>query len=716
MISPLTITNVDDRMNDLTKKNPTIIKEFPTALLEWAGHRSGGVRKPFFEVSGRPCKVVIDTPLLERLRNWASNVASTSVTPKSILLVGGPGNGKTEAVEDTIRTLDSSLGLAGKLTARFISLFSGNGGQPIPRLAKAALPSSTQDTGIEEVCVVQDASVTDPAHPQKSPAELLVRDLGSMVQKDSKSIYVACVNRGILDDALTFATEKRLQSEQEILEAVIRSVGLTPSAPACWPLEGFEHVAVWPMDVETLIGTTGDGGTVKSPAEQLLTKAIDVAKWPELGGCPAGDHCPFCKNREMLEKESQRNALLKTLRWHELATGKRWSFRDLFSLLSYLLAGTAQQGDTHLIGPCEWAAQLYDLSLQPPTSRTDSQRLRAPFLLVSALYQHALFCAWPRLNNKGLLAEIRELEMQNDCGLMGFHYFLSAQRDSSVPSTLKPQLLSLADSLDPALAEPSCKIELSTRDLIFGKDIDARFSRSIGEGLAHVRRQLSVLEVDLLERLERTDDLLSSSAIRRRRPATARRVQNLIRDFACRLVRRSLGVRHGVTRERDMLTDFEKVISGNTQLLHKAVKQVEALINDKDHFVVILNSTFGEPLVPNTRRATVRATKQKVKPVESSGSGRPAPTVRFLLIGGRGHPLALTYELFRSVRELEAGMLPASLPRPVVALLDTTRARLAGTVVRDEEILDGAEIRIGTRNTVISRELGQFVILKENEI
>jgi hypothetical protein len=60
-------------------------------------------------------------------------------------------------------------------------------------------------------------------------------------------------------------------------------------------------------------------------------------------------------------------------------------------------------------------------------------------------------------------------------------------------------------------------------------------------------------------------------------------------------------------------------------------------------------------------------------------------------------------------------MLPASLPRPVVALLDTTRARLAGTVVRDEEILDGAEIRIGTRDTVISRELGQFVILKENE-
>lgn len=703
-------------MSDLTEGSPTASHEFPKSLLEWAGHRSGGVRKPFFEASGRPCKVVIDTPLLSRLRNWTSDVVTLPGTPRSILLVGGPGNGKTEAVEDTLRALDNRLRLDGTLTARFTSLFSGSTGQPIPRLATVALPSATPATGIEDVCVVQDASVTDPAHPQRSPAELLVRDLALMVQKASKSIYIACVNRGILDDALTFATENGLRLEQELLETVIRSVGLNPAAPACWPLGGFEHVAVWPMDVESLIWTTGDTSTIKSPAEQLLTKATDASKWPEAGKCVAGDHCPFCKSREMMGKESQRNALLQILRWYELATGKRWSFRDLFSLLSYLLAGTAHQDSTHLVGPCEWAAQLYDSSQRPPTTRTDAVRLRAPFVLASALYQHALFCSWPHLNSRGLRAEIRELEMQGDPGLMGFHFFLTAPRDASLPSTLKPQLVGLAESLDPAVAEPSSKIELSTRDLFFGKDIDARFSQSIGEGLTQVRRLLSVIEIDLLERLERTDELLSSSEIRRKRPATARRVQNLIRDFACRLVRRSLGVRYGVTRERDVLTDFEKVISGNTQLLHKAVKQVEALINDDDNFLVILNSTFGEPLVPQPRRATVRTTKQKVKPVETSVIGRPAPTVRFLSIGGRGHPLALTYELFRSVRELEAGMLPASLPRPVVALLDTTRARLAGTVVRDEEMLDGAEMRIGTRDTVISRELGEFVVLKDNAI
>lgn len=79
-------------MIKLTKNKPPIIKDFPAALLDWAGNRSGGVRKPFFESSGRPCKVVIETPLLLRLRKWAADIALVPGTPNSVFLVGGPGN------------------------------------------------------------------------------------------------------------------------------------------------------------------------------------------------------------------------------------------------------------------------------------------------------------------------------------------------------------------------------------------------------------------------------------------------------------------------------------------------------------------------------------------------------------------------------------------------------------------------------------------------
>jgi len=45
-----------------------------------------------------------------------------------------------------------------------------------------------------------------------------------------------------------------------------------------------------------------------------------------------------------------------------------------------------------------------------------------------------------------------------------------------------------------------------------------------------------------------------------------------------------------------------------------------------------------------------------------------------------------------------------------VALLDTTRAKLAGAVVRDEEALEGGEIQLGIRTDVIVRNFGSFVV------
>jgi len=41
--------------------------EYPAALIEWAGHHSGGVRRLFDDGSGRPSKAVVKTNLLARL-------------------------------------------------------------------------------------------------------------------------------------------------------------------------------------------------------------------------------------------------------------------------------------------------------------------------------------------------------------------------------------------------------------------------------------------------------------------------------------------------------------------------------------------------------------------------------------------------------------------------------------------------------------------------
>jgi hypothetical protein len=73
----------------------------------------------------------------------------------------------------------------------------------------------------------------------------------------------------------------------------------------------------------------------------------------------------------------------------------------------------------------------------------------------------------------------------------------------------------------------------------------------------------------------------------------------------------------------------------------------------------------------------------------------------------------LTYDLFKAVKELERGMSVASLPHTVLALLDTTRARLSGPIVRDPEILERARIRIGTGGLLVEKRRAGFSARKE---
>jgi hypothetical protein len=687
-------------------------KDFPQGLLAWAGHRAGGVRRLFDDASGRPSGVIVQTPLLKRLADWAGAlVANPSQQPKIVLLLGGPGNGKTEAVEATLRALDSSLDLNGALLDAFRPSFASSSGRGVPRMAEIDVATLAGGRAPFRLQIVQDASVQDPDVPSRSRAELLLAELSSARASGGRIIYLACVNRGVLDDALIAAADRGSDDLRGLLEAMVEAVSMSATAPSCWPLAGDPDVAVWPMDVESLLVPTGD--LEDAPARQLLTSAVDERRWPTFGTCAAGDQCPFCSSRRLLSGEPYDGSLLRILRWYELATGKRWSFRDLFSLTSYLLAGVPSQGSAGAVTPCEWAAVMIATVAQTPP-RPDAAWYRAPFVLMAAQYQHALFGRWDRSLSRELRAQLKELRLDGDPGLMGLYSFLVDRSQLAMPGTLPGQLDSLGEALDPALADPDEEVALSSNTTVQFRDIDARFSQSVRAGLQFLRKYqcLAPAEISVLLRLADSDDKLSDPEVRRRRPAVATRVQSLIRDFSSRVSRRTLGVRNAVVRDAATLRSYERVMAGDAALLSEAVKEVTSLLHERDRwFVVPLNTTFGEPLPPPTRRAVLRTEKQRVRARDASAPGRPVLPLRFLTVGtGSAQSVPLTFELYRSVRELRAGMVPASLPRAVIALLDTTRGRLAGQLVRDDDSLEQAELRVGTRADAIVLEQGEFVI------
>jgi hypothetical protein len=684
--------------------------EFPTELLNWAGHRAGGVRRFFDDSSGRPGDVVFETNLLHRLKRWTEAVGKKEAgTPRIVLLVGGPGNGKTEAIESAVRWLDQSLGACSNLINALRVAFSPADGI-VPRIVEIKLGALPNMVGRGNLSIVQDASVVTGGGALTA-ARLLIDELEATLSDNSGGIYLCCVNRGVLDDALIEATDSRADTARGLLEAASHAVGLFPDAPQCWPLPTHPAVAVWPMDAESLLVEPLAGG--KAPAAALLRVALEEKKWGTHGSCEAGPSCPFCTSREQLSRERELSAMLKMLRWFEIGSGKRLSFRDLFSFASYLLAGHQISSRNDEITPCGWAArmiQLDDLSRRNGKPAKDSSS--ALFRLVAAQYQHALFHRWDREVGPSLLRDIKELGLEDNNTAMGLYWFLISRRSQYLPATIGASLEAMVDLMDPALTDPNTEVAATQRTKWWLRDLDVRFSRSVSDGLDYIRKSqvLSKIELELLDRIASLDALLSKSAIRKKRPQAASRVQRVCRDFACRIVRRTVGARTASVLDANILAAFQAVIENQGDGdLYDVAREIEQLLNTNQHFEISLTTTFGQPLPPPMQRALLVVPARQVKPLEENFVNRPRSPIAFLRVGAgkSAQPIALTYDLFKAVKELKRGMSVASLPRTVLALLDTTRARLSGPIVRDREILDRARIRIGDAGVLIEeRRLG----------
>lgn len=694
---------------------------FPQDLVEWSGHLSGGVKRLFDPNSGRPGRVLLRTHLIERLEEWATATAAGKPdTPRVLLLVGGPGNGKTEAIEHTIHSLDNALATGGQLINELGKAFNP-AGDDVPRIVESDAGRLASPARRLNLSIVQDASQPS-GHEGKAASVLLIDELTKAWGGNPHDLYLCCVNRGILDDALIHAIDNNLDDIRLLLETITRSVSLSSSAPVCWPLQGYPWAAVWPMDAESLMVAAKVGAT--SPASDLLAYATNPGSWPAMGTCPAGEGCPFCHSNKLLTRDGHQESLLQILRWYELASGKRLSFRDLFSMLSYLLAGHQHAVRGQKMTPCEWAAHLKELDNTAQTSvGAGRNELTALLKLVSASYQHALFHHWDTGSASALRRDMKDLGLdgseEGTRMLKGLRDFLVERKASYLPTTISATLTDLSTTLDPAIASPEMDVALSKQTTVRLADIDVRFSRSVRAGLDFLRKYqaLSSNETELLRRLAAADTMLSAPAVRKKRPAAANRIQRLLRDLACRIVRRSLCTRSAKVANADLLSSYQMVVEDDQgRHVHDVALKVRQLLNSHNEFHISLTTTFGQPLPPAQRQATLIVPPQQVKQIPTSKAGRPQSPICFLRVGTSqdSPPLALTYELYKAVRELERGLSPASLPRPVIALLDTARARLAGHIVRDGELLENAAIKVGRDGTTIRLAWGgQFVASQE---
>jgi hypothetical protein len=336
-------------------KNPFVKK-----LLSYSPERDDSIGRP--ERWDDPPPLVVETPLHDEMERLASELWSGPTAPIWYFLVGGPGNGKSEAIGAFVRAINSLSTAEG--FGKVLVASAGKDGGEIDYEFQASLKNHG------ELLLLQDVSV--PRKRNQDPARNLLEALSLYAGQN----VIACANRGMLLRALRIArTDSNYQPLLPILEAIDQRSQEAVSQPdPRWgaKLEGNDiEVRVWPLDHESVLFGESDGNAWSNPqgsiVDQVISLAVREENWEQQGcsECPARSLCPFYGDALWLRDSQLRLSFLILLRKAEVWSGQRIVLREALDLISTILVGSPSDFSSGSVElhPCEWVQNRTDRNL-----------------------------------------------------------------------------------------------------------------------------------------------------------------------------------------------------------------------------------------------------------------------------------------------------------------------------------------------------------------
>lgn len=676
--------------NMKTQKTGKYLKKpYPAGLLDWAGHRRGGVKKPFDKTSGRPNGVVIHTRLTRKIDEWVLNLNKDS--PRIILLIGGPGNGKTDALEYLIAKIDSEFS-----SSYYEHIFKKikDAGNLAPRAVEIDL--NINHFGRKKLRIVQDASTGKEG---LTSGECLIKDLEEILDEDT--IYIAGINRGILAEAVSKAESN--QRIYNILNGIIQGLTQYIQPKPLWPMGDnypFNNFAIWPMDVESLVRI--EDTLESTPAFQIISDAVSEDNW-NCDECTFQEHCPFFQNKKTLQNKDNTAGLLQILSDYEIIANKRWSFRELFSLISYIIVGTEQEFNGYN-SPCDWAKK----QAENIYSGNPKLRIQSSWNLNEHLYHTRLFNKWPAFSsvgraNKRINKEVADILAYSPITKEFFGYFTYIK-----PRRIyKPDIAELIEENFFNLMDPS---QLSNENTNFNKllysvrDLEGNFSYSVESGYELVKEVLNPLEDIIYQQLMEIEKELDSQ-VRFESSISSMRIDEilgLIRSIATRYFKRIHFLTKGISKDEFFLKNFRELNPNSdpdSSKLKSAKNLFDDLVQERNGLKIILNSSISQPQLESEMQISLEVSRVKIKHNYIADQIKDVPRtemkVFIIMFREESFNIPLTYQLYKALLLLQEGVRPSSLPTAVISMLDSIQSKMAGEIVRDSDILLNSKLTIG---------------------
>ena len=663
--------------------------KFPDRFLDWQSSKPGAVRRPFSDRNSRPLgpEIVLETVLVRRLQTLSEHLTSSSrsedwVKPRGIFLVGGAGNGKSDALESFLHHLAEKT----KDSQKSLSNLSGKFGQNKRRITiDISVDLLGLDIGFKKIEIIQDATEGDGS--SKGAGELLLADLAMVDDKDV--LLICCINRGILEAARLAAFQNKNQvdsmsAQLKFLKICTELIDPHAFGQKCWPSE--EGYYIWPLDIETLVEDND------IPVfQQLLEFCIDEeTRWSK--DClDLGDSSAIAYNRSILLDRDAKENLCELLSDYEILSGAKWTFRELFSLISHILTGGGLR-----LNDVKPSALAKELMLPAPNS-TPKKLIESTCDTLRATLPQLLFPNWP--NTDEFNAAVKELAKKAPDGglklLKNFCSYLRKRKNTKAKLPVEQTLRGdWSSQLDPILG---MDFELHGEDsFISEREIEDAFGINIRTGIEAVEsvwpNLFGEIERSFLELLSKIETeelraLLDQNASPLIQEKT-KLVKSWLRQLSLSVVKRFLGVRFSQGYESEKIRFFKRHL--NDRSLLKEIKNSFARIlgeGNDDFLRVELNLGLCQPRGLFINDGILLEAQipdvdfEIIKQIEERPGG-DAVQFRFNYGLNKSVAIPFSFELFKQISAQRWKLIPSCLDPMTVGFMERFRMNLDGQAVR----------------------------------
>lgn len=671
---------------------------FPDRFLDWLSSKPGAVRRPFANRGVRPLgsgpDSVLKTGLVRKLEELVANLCANEkpegwIKPKGIFLVGGAGNGKSDGLEEFLTCLARKCSDPTAALSRLEQIFSQK-----KRKLVIDLVNDLQglNIGYDQIEIVQDATegglFSDGA--ENNPGDLLLEDFNAVEQE---GILLICnINRGILEAARMNSANDNLNTPAAtFLKECTFVIDPFAYGQKCWPSESGHYI--WPLDLESLVGDC------ESPVFiQILEYCIDSKELWSSEVLSVGEASSISYNRSILGKQEIKESFCKLLNDYEVLSGERWTFRDLFSLVSYLMTGGFLRDES------EFPQQAAERLSLPPDTVSPLPRVKNIMDALRTTIPQLLFPNWPSVT-----------QAEKDLGKMNGGNLLLGNLVNYLKVKLPQPRLPVqgilrekwSQLLDPALGT---QFEISHNGETFTEaELEDSFAVSVRNGFSKIENfmpnLLGNIEKTFLELLiDIEENEINRSLSENSGPAqqsSARALQVWLRKFGLVVVKRFIGFHFGYGNESSEIRFFQENVN-NYRLLLEICDEFEQILGERDISALRVELNLGLCHPRGLFRdqgfvmeASLPRIRHKLLPKISE---RPSPdSARFLFDYGDGEDpieIPFTFQLFKRLAASKEMLVPACVDPMVRGFMDRYRMGLEGKAVRSWGEPQGKKITI----------------------